>query len=47
MNKVSNLIIPVFAGAAFLGSSVGVAADFDPYETSVMEIHGAINREGG
>ncbi len=47
MNKVSELLIPVFAGAAFLGSSVGVAADFDPYETSVMEIHEAINREGG
>ncbi len=42
MNKVSELLIPVFAGAAFLGSSVGVAADFDPYETSVLEIHEAM-----
>jgi len=42
MIKVSEVLIPAFAGVVFFGSSVGDAADFDPYETSVMEIHEAM-----
>ena len=42
MNKVSELLIPVLVSAIFIVNSVGVAAGFDPYETSVMEIHEAM-----
>ena len=42
MIKVSERLIPAFASAILFVSSVGVAADFDPYETSVMEIHEAM-----
>ena len=42
MIKVSELLNPAFASAVFFVSSVGVAADFDPYETSVTEIHEAM-----
>jgi len=42
MIKVSELLIPAFAGAILFVSSVGVAADFDPYETSITEVHEAM-----
>ena len=42
MVKVSELLIPAFASAILFVTSVGVAADFDPYETSITEIHEAM-----
>ncbi len=42
MIKVSELLIPAFASAILFVSSVGVAADFDPYETSITEVHEAM-----
>ena len=44
MVKVSELLIPAFASAILFVTSVGVAADFDPYETSITEIHEAMAR---
>ncbi len=42
MVKGSELLISAFASAILFVASVGVAADFDPYETSITEIHEAM-----
>lgn len=42
MFKVTQLVIPALAGALLSASDLGVAADFDPYESSITDIHEAM-----
>ena len=41
--KSADFFIIVFAGLLAFANRAGVAADFDPYETSITEIHEAMS----
>ena len=41
-NRAVVLVTIVFVHVALLASATGIAADFDPYETSITKIHAAM-----